>query len=75
MQYSLLHSSSIVQHFSFHRMKLFQLKLKLYFFRVFLSKKNKIAAISTSSSLDGEVERLSTPPDFEKKNLGGVGSP
>ena len=23
----------------------------------------------------GGVEHLSTPPDFEKKNLGGVGSP
>ena len=26
-------------------------------------------------NLDGGVEHLSTPPDFEKKNLGGVGSP
>ena len=25
--------------------------------------------------LDGEVEHLSTPPDFEKFFLGGVGSP
>ena len=25
--------------------------------------------------LDGGVERLSTPPDFEKKFLGEVGSP
>ena len=40
MQYSLLYSSSIVLHFSFYRMKLFQLEKKLYFLKVFLSKKN-----------------------------------
>ena len=40
MQYSLLHSSSIVLHFSFYRTKLFQLEWKLYIFKVFLSKKN-----------------------------------
>ena len=39
MQYSLLYSSSIVLHFSFYRMKLFQLEKKLHFFKVFLSKK------------------------------------
>ena len=39
IQYSLLHSSSIVLHFSFYRMKLFQLEKKLYFLKVFLSKK------------------------------------
>ena len=41
MQYSLLYSSSIVQHFSFHRMKLLQLEKKLYLFKVF-SLKQKI---------------------------------
>ena len=43
MQYSLFHSSSIVLHFPFYRMKLFQLEL----FKAFLSK--KMAAISRSS--------------------------
>ena len=41
MQYSLLYSSSIVQHFSFYRMKLFQLEKKLYFLKVFLSRKQQ----------------------------------
>ena len=41
MQYSLLYSSSIILHFSFYRMKLFQLEKKLYFFKVFLYKKTK----------------------------------
>ena len=41
IQYSLLHSSSIVLHFSFYRMKLFQLEKKLYFLKVFLSKKQQ----------------------------------
>ena len=49
VQYSLLYSSSIVLHFPFHRMKLFQLEKKLYLLKVFLSKKNKMAASSRSS--------------------------
>ena len=40
MQYSLLYSSSIVQHFSFYEIKLFQLEKKLHFLKVFLSKNN-----------------------------------
>ena len=51
MQYSLLYSFSIVLHFSFYRIKLFQLEKKLYFLKVFLSKKKKMAAISRSSRL------------------------
>ena len=40
MQYSLLYSFIIVLHFSFYRIKLLQLEKKLYFFKVFLFKKN-----------------------------------
>ena len=43
MQYSLLYSSSIVQHFSFYRMKLFQLE------NFFSQEKNKMVAISKPS--------------------------
>ena len=39
MLYSLLYSSTIVQYFSFYRMKLFQLEKKLHFLKVFLSQK------------------------------------
>ena len=39
MQYSLLYSSSIVQHFSFYRMKLFQLEKN--FLKVFSKKQPK----------------------------------
>ena len=41
MQYSLLYSYSIVLHVSFYRMNLFQLEKKLYFLKVFLSKKKQ----------------------------------
>ena len=41
MQYSLLYSSSIVQHFLFYRVKLFQLEKKLYFFKFFSQEKTQ----------------------------------
>ena len=49
MHYSLLYSCSIVQHFSFYRMKLFELEKKLYFLKFFSQEKIKMAAISRSS--------------------------
>ena len=39
-QYSLFYSSNIVQHFSFYRMKLFQLEKKVALFKSFFSRKN-----------------------------------
>ena len=49
MQYSLLYSSSIVQHFSFYRMKLFQLEKSCAFLKFFSQKQNKMATILRSS--------------------------
>ena len=49
MQYSLLHSSSIAQYFSFYKIKLFQLVNNLYFFEAFISKKTKKIAVIARS--------------------------